>query len=297
MCMKRILIATMLLCFPLLADSATVTVNQEVPSASSSIPKGAQRIPMMRIALSASCDEDVTLTSLTLTHRGLGAAADLSRIYILEGQRRISRAHSISSKERTVDVRLRAFTIKRCTTRTIDVLTDFSADASVGAMHALSIVSANDVHAGDADIELQMLPVSAPAVTVPASSAVVEVEYLPLLGSVTYGANRTLARIKLTGDGDNQHITRIVLTNDGSARDTDLLNLSLETSRGEEIANVLPHLDGSLATFELNPAMLLEDNQTKMLLLKGDVRASRRRTIRFIIEEPSDILAEIRRGR
>ena len=44
--------------------------------------------------------------------------------------------------------------------------------------------------------------------------------------------------------------------------------------------------------FVLSPPLILKKNQTRLLELKADVRASRSRTIQLIIEEPGDIEAE-----
>lgn len=295
--MKRFLLACTVLCFPVVTSAARVTVEQAVPERSSSIPRGAQRVAMMHIKFAASCDDDVSINTLTLTHRGLGDVRDLSRVYVMEGLRRISRAQSISSRERTLDVRLSTFTIRKCTSRAITVMADLSAEAQIGSLHSLAILSSDDIQAGNADVEVAAVAALPANVTVPGQAATVSVEYANLNSPVTYGSNRTLARIRLTGDGEDQRITRIVLTNDGSARDADLQNLRLVTSRGEAVSPTIPQLDGDLAVFDLDPALSLDDNETKLIELKANVRASRARTIRFVIEEPSDIVAEIVRRR
>ncbi|MDD5623429.1 MAG: hypothetical protein PHI23_01825 [Candidatus Peribacteraceae bacterium] len=116
---------------------------------------------------------------------------------------------------------------------------------------------------------------------------------LPLTGSVTYGAGRIVARFTLTAEGTrNQRVEAMTLTNRGSARNADLQNLSLENGRGRRVTPVMSRLDGEHICFLFDPPLVLTPHQTQVLQVRADVRASRRRTIKFLLEEASDLLVE-----
>jgi hypothetical protein len=64
------------------------------------------------------------------------------------------------------------------------------------------------------------------------------------------------------------------------------------------VTPVLPSLEGDLAPFVFDPPLLLEHGNVYLIEVRADVRASRRRTIRLLVEEPEDVEArEAVRGR
>jgi hypothetical protein len=265
--------------------------------AQGSIPQGAQRVGMLTVSLAASCASDVSVASLDVRHSGLGSARDLARLYLMEGDRRVSRAAVPNDKAPTT-LRLRSFTVPACETRILTVAADVSASAAAAGEHRLSVEEVR------ADAPARILSAasssSAPRATVTpnASASTVAVEFLPVHTSVSYGANRTLARLRLQNDGRRaQSVSAIMFTNDGSARDADLQDLALYSSAGDRVSAVAAALDGSILRLELDPALVLDSRDEKVLELRGDVRASRKRTIEFAIEEPSDVEAAEARTR
>lgn len=267
-----------------------LTATVSVP-AQGSIPQGAQRVSMLTVALQASCASDVAVSSLEVRHGGLGSVRDLSRLYLMEGGRRASRG-AVPNDQAPTMLRLRGFTVDACGTRILTVAADFSASAAAAGEHRLTLeeVSAD---APARAIAAAASSSSVPRATItPGASAELSIEFLPVRTSVTYGANRTLARLRLENDGRRaQSVLAITFTNDGSARDADLQNLALYNSAGERISATAEVLDGSILRLELDPALHLESRDEKVLELRGDVRASRKRTIEFTIEEPSDVEA------
>lgn len=258
--------------------------------AQGSIPQGAQRVAMLTLSLSASCASDVALSSIDVRHGGLGSVRDLSRLYLMEGERRVSRG-AVPNDTAATTLRLRSFTVPACETRILTVAADISASAAAAGEHRLSVEEVR------ADAPAMILTVSSSprpraTVTPSVSASAIAVEFLPVRTSVTYGANRTLARLRLENDGRRaQSVSAITFTNDGSARDADLQNLALYNSSGERISDAVASMDGSILRLELDPALMLESRDEKVLELRGDVRASRKRTIEFTIEEPSDVEA------
>lgn len=254
-----------------------------------SVPHGAQRVGLIQLKLEAGCDEDAVIREVIIKHAGLGSSSDIERVYLADGNRRISSSESFSSYNHTAVLRPMNLTAKKCQERTIEVRGDFSADAADGGEHRL-IVSALRLSDGTL-IHPSISAATLTAKTVPETTETVTVEYLPLLHNVRFGAGKTVARLKLSADNQkDQLIGAITLINDGSAKDSDLQNLRLMNGQ-KVLSEILDHLDGSLARFALSQPLRIGRNTTVMLTVKADVRASAKRTIRFIVEEPSDIEA------
>lgn len=276
--------------FMLLALSVVPTLHVEVhPTDSGSFPRGAQRIEMMSMTLKAQCGSDIPITSITLTHQGLGALSDIENVYLMEGNRRVSGTHTFNSREPTLRIPLRGFEIPDCESREVRVMIDSSPDAAAGAEHALAVASSNDIETPSAEVSLLSASVK-PRRSTPASIGTIDVEYLDLRGPVRFGSNRMVGRFQLTADKEGDHtIVAITFTNTGKATDRDLQNLVLENNRGQKMSVKAESLDGDKVRLMLDPSLRLGKNEMKTLVLKADIRASRKKTIQFVIEEPSDI--------
>ncbi len=263
----------------------TITATVTVPPAAS-VPQGAQRVGMLNVSLKASCAADITISSFIVSHSGLGDVHDLSRLYVFNGLQRVSRG-AVPSDYAPATLRLRSFTLKACQTTNLVVAADFSPTAAAGGEHRLSL---REIVAS-APVTIILSTAKTPLTVTPhVGASTISAVFLPIHTSVLYGSNRTVARLRLTNDGsDTQDITSMTLTNDGSARDSDLQHLTLYSSASETISDTLATLDGSTARLWLTTPLRLEAHEERMIELHADVRASRRKTIDFILEEPSDI--------
>ena len=120
----------------------------------------------------------------------------------------------------------------------------------------------------------------------------IEVTYLPLLRRITYGPRRTVSRFTIKADEKHDHrIHAITLTNEGTARNFDLHNLVLPGSR------VTSYLSGDRVRIVFSPPLMLNKNQERLMTMKSDIRAGRRRTVKFVIDEPADIESSVIKGR
>ena len=271
-----------------LAAEASLAVAAR-PAPAAAVARGATRVPFLQLSFSASCAQDVDVSELTLRHRGLGDVADLERVYAWSDNVRASRA-AVLAREGLVTLRLRPFTVPACGTRQLWILGDFSPEAGVAAQHALVLESAADVRA-DAPVAMESASAAMPAAVAGGEvSGSVTVEMLDLPAELRYGRARTVARIRLKADGERPQLLRsITLTNDGSARDADLQNVVLQTARGDVLAGPVASLRGDAVTLALEEPLLLGRNDTVLLVVKADIRASKRRTVRLEVEEPSDV--------
>ncbi len=276
------------------AESFLSATVEAVPT-TGSIPQGAQRVGMLTVALAADCKADVTVTSLEVTHMGLGSARDLSRLYLLEGSQRISRGAAPSDKDPTT-LRLKAFTVPACGSRTLTVAADFSASAAAAGEHRLSLEAVEA--SAPVTIEAASARLIRATVTPSADTPQVTAAFLPVRTSQLYGGNRTLARVRLSNEGDHAVIvTAVTFTNDGSARDADLQDIALYASDGTRLSEAVEQLEGSIVRLDIDTVFRLDSRDEKVLELRGDVRASRKRTIEFIVEEASDVEAAAARRR
>lgn len=294
--MKRFLSSFLLLTLAatpaLAASDAQLTVTTS-PIATGSVPLGAQRIPMLSATMKASCDQNVHVRSITVAHAGLGASADISRVYAMEGNRRISRAAFIDSRTKVANIRFTPqMILKKCETRTIVIAMDLSASASPGSQHQLMIEFGTDI-IGTAEVTLEKEASASVVSAIPASSGSIEFTIVPTSSrNVLFGKDRTLLRFRLKATGaKDQLIDAITLRNDGSATDTDIINLRIAGADSETLSAITPSMDGSLIRITFDPPLKIGRNEQRLMTLRGDVTASRRRTIDLELSEPSDIEA------
>ena len=294
--MKSVLVGMATLAMAPTPSLATITT----PSGSAvngSIARGAQRVPVLSITVEASCNTaPVRVTSLTVTHAGLGASTDIARVYVLLGFARITRSFPLPAHGEPLVLPLRNLTLSACESRNLTLAVDFSSDASIASEHVFSVTN---VDAGKASVSYVSSKQDA-TLNVGASGtpAMVAAELLPVLTPVSYGSQRTIARLSLQGTGGkDQRVTAITLTNNGSASDDNLQNLAWFLRTGEKISDAIPQLQGRIARITFDPGLLLQGRDTKLIELRADVRASRKKTIRWSMEEPSDVEATVVRTR
>jgi hypothetical protein len=274
---------------PALASQLSLFVTV-TPVDRGSVPLGAQRIPVSALHLQASCTGDVHISSLTVKHAGLGNASDILRVYVMQDGKRISRALSVSAKN-SVMLRINT-TVAACKTSDVGLFMDLSKTAEAGSEHRFDVLSLQ----ADGSVVLQK-GTSAPPLRVTPSSPEpsLQVDFRPVLTDVSYGDGRILARVLLTGTQADQRILSITFTNDGSAAKSDLQNLYLETADRTRLSKPVPQMDGKTVHIDLVPPLILGRGESKLLYLRGDVRASRTHTIEWTIDLPSDISTELAR--
>jgi len=285
-------IALSLIPVQLLAASAQVMVVQ-TPSAIGSVPQGAQRVAFLQLEISASCAAPATVREITLLHEGLGSMSNIERVYLTDGRRRLTRGRTIDESDSTVRLKfIPVLKLAACASRTLFVAADFASDAAPSGEHRMSIELHTDVLADGAFVTITGKKEAAPAVVRPKSVGAVTVTFLNLTSPLRYGGNRTLARFRLEADGQtDQEIHSILLTNDGKAIDEDLQNLRLQNRKGIVLTDIAAAMEGNAVRLMFNPPLRLDRNDEILLDVKGDIRASNRRTVRFGVEEPSDLEA------
>ncbi|MFA7681933.1 MAG: hypothetical protein WCX61_02795 [Candidatus Peribacteraceae bacterium] len=276
-----------------------LTVDVHGVTAERGVPPGAQRVPMLELTLSASCEADIRVASLTVQRRGLGSREDIDAVYLMSGTDRVSNAQSIANRDGTVQLRTTGLFIEACTSKTFVVAVDFSENAAIAGEHRFIFVGPRGVDAGDATVRVRYGDTVSRVVrrTAGLSIGIISVENLRVFTSPTWGSQRILARLQLESDGRDDHaISAITLTNNGSARDRDLQNLFIQAGQGMASQRIVT-MDDDHVRFVFDPSLLLQKHTRRILVVRGDVRASRSRTIDFVVEENSDIEATPVRSR
>ncbi|NOS66794.1 MAG: hypothetical protein HOO67_00265 [Candidatus Peribacteraceae bacterium] len=275
-------------------DATPLLTVQELSRPNGSVPLGAQRVALLTLRATASCAADVRIASLTLEHRGLGSPQDIAGVYVFQNGARRSRSAVPSGKKGIATLHLRGITVPACKTMSIDILGDISSNAAASGEHAFSLVWSGNVVTDPVVPVTLNLAGEAASRTIPVGPSIgsVTAESLSLPNTLSYGSARTVARLRLTARGSDQLITAITFVNDGSARDAELQNLFLETSGHSRLSPTTASLDGDRVRIELQPPLLVKRNEVRLVQLLGDIRASRRKTVRLIIQQASDIEAD-----
>lgn len=262
-----------------------------------SVPVGAQRVQMLQLELRSSCSASVNLSSIVLRHVGHGAVSDIDRIYGYADGSRATRT-STFRRDGVVTLYFRNFAIPQCASRTLDIVADFATDASPAGEHAVTLSQASDV-AADPSARIFLGSAVKMGLVRPTGRTIgsVTVELLDLLLHPRFGDDQVVARFLLKGGDRDQEVSAMTFTNDGSARNGDLVDLAVTTTTGTRLSNRAAALSGDKVRLEFVEPFVLGRNQSRMLQLRADVRASSKRTLRFHVEEPSDVEARPARYR
>lgn len=282
---------------PASAQSASLEVTQR-PLSIGTAARGSQRVGMLDLTFKAGCDGDAVLETLTVHHRGLGDSNDIARIYALQDGRRITRSRSFDTKNRTAELRFRGMTIPACDEATLTIAADIASDAEVSGEHALSLRTPSDITLASGEATLRSASSSLSVRTAPVSKGVITASYPDLRGNtIRFGKNRLVGRIKLEADRESDHfIHAITITNDGKAREADLSNIGFFAGDGTKLSSV-SSMKADAIHFLFKDPIVLRKNQSRQFEIRASVNASRRKTVRLLIEEPGDIEAEEKAGR
>ncbi len=271
----------------------TVISNQV---ANGSLPKGATNVPVLFLRLSASCDADIQVSSLTVLDRGLGASNDIRSLSLTEDAKRIGRSKSLDSSTHSAHFTLpSSFTIKRCTERARMLTATIERDALTSGERGVQLTtltsSAKQMTFSEEDGESSSLIIR------PKTAGQIRVQFLSTRERLSYGRRDTVARIQMSADAVSDHIIdSILLTNEEDARDANVENLALDTRTGQPLTLYKKSMKGREVLLHFDPPFVLERSQTVVLLLKADMKSSSRK-VRFIIKEEGDIKARETRQR
>jgi hypothetical protein len=243
------------------------------------------------LKLQADCTGDVSVSSITVHHQGLGSSEDIKGVYLMSGVRRLSRVVTIARSTQTAVLRMQSFLVTACSQVDVDVYMDMTSSAASGGEHRFVLQGSSDI-AATGRVDVQSDGSSGTVRTTPSNHGSIAVTYLNLPRRLVYGADQIVGRVMLDASGHfPQAIHFITFTNDGKARNSDLQNVWIGNNKGEHLTQTALSLSEDRVRFVFDPPFVMEQNGRAILNVHADIRASRSQTIRMLIEEPSDIEA------
>ncbi|MAE68569.1 hypothetical protein CL635_02060 [bacterium] len=259
-------------------------------AATASVPPDARRVEMLRLRMEADCSGDASITTISVQRRGLGANSDIESLYVVHRGQRISRARSVARRDGSVDLNVRDFRIPACEEEDVLVIADFSPDAAPAGEHRLELRSV-DAGGTTVRIDYRVGDFTRTRKTAGRALGQISVNYLNLTRRVRYGNRQIVSRFTVQADSRDNHLLRAVtFTNNGSASNADMQDLYIDF-RNRRISSLVPQMNGDTVRLEFDPPFFLKKNHKLKFALRADVRASRSRTIQFVVEEAADLEA------
>src|SRR3989338_4419315 len=242
---------------------------------------------------------DVTVTTMKFTKSGISADAEVCSAYLYDADSGdyLAQYSGLGSGVLTFTNSSGLFTVKAGQTRNIDLRLDVSSSASNNHTMAWGLGAAADVTSKATSVSgsfpsttnaMTFVTVSDPAIATLPATAVATGD------SANAGTTGYLAgSFTLKASNSSVLLDRIVLTQNGSMiSSTDVSNIKLVTTGGQQICAVLPNLnaDGK-GTFAMSPAYEIPSGQTIQVNVYADILAGVNRTMKFNVLNLRDVQA------
>jgi hypothetical protein len=251
-----------------------------------SLPRNATGVNMVKFDLRNSGSSAMTVDSLTVRRQGLGVAGDIAKVYVYEGNDRLTTDRSINATSNEATFSGLNLTLAAGETKSLWIAADI-ANTTVGNVNNLSIVSVN---AGS--IMAAGLPVSGPSFTwTGATVGGVTVDKNALTTKPKAGQNGAkLVEFKLTAAVEDILINKVALYYNGTVSRTNISNLVLKQA-GLTVASVSGLSTKDQATFVFSNPFSIEKGNSRTFEVFADIGGSARSTenVSFYVDQPADI--------
>ncbi|MDO8743238.1 MAG: peptidoglycan-binding domain-containing protein [Candidatus Azambacteria bacterium] len=242
---------------------------------------------------------DVTVTTMKFTKSGISADAEVGSAYLYDADSGdyLAQYSGLGSGILTFTNSSGLFVVKAGMTKNIDLRLDVSSSASNNHTMAWGLNAAADVTSNASSVS-GAFPSSTNAMTfVTVSDPAIATLTATTVGtgdSVNAGTTGYLAgSFTLKASNSSVLLDRMVVTQNGSMiSSTDVANVKLVTTGGQQIGAVLPNLnsDGK-GTFVMSPAYEIPSGQTIQVNVYADILAGVNRTMKFNILNLRDVQA------
>ncbi len=252
---------------------------------------GGQRASVLGIRLTAGSTA-AQVDSLVLRRSGIAADGDLDNMYLFDGMEQLAQVQSVSKGVATFAKSGGLLTVPANTSKDLMVKVDLNKDASAGITIGWSLASSDVTSTADS--------VSGSATGKNHTVAVVtDLGFLDV-ANISPAAADTIDpqndydawRFRLDANSQDMLVESLTVTNVGSTDDDDLQNVELWYS-GTQLGSTLGTLDNGTATFDLtgmdNGGFLITSGQQRQLTIRADIAGGTNRTIRFGVQEQTDI--------
>ena len=269
-----------------------VSVSSKNPMGDS-VPKGANGVTMVSLDLTASCDDSVSLTDLTILHGGLGATGDIDGVYASMAGSRVSRKRTLDIKAQTATLHFSSpVTVAACKTVTLDLMADFTTTAASSGEHNLEVELPSDVMSNAKSVKgnfplkgktFKISSVTSGSMTIDdrtVSPSTVKVgDTAALIGKFEFSANSV----------EDQTIYSVTLQNDGSTGDGDFENVRIARADGTVLTNTASTTKGDYVTLVFNPPFVVRSSDKVTLSVLADIVGGATDSIKMLVEETSDV--------
>ena len=256
-------------------------------AASATIPAAADSVPVATYKLTAT-DGDVTVSQMIFRLGGVGATANISNVYLYEGNDRLTNARSINATTREVTLSpSNDLVIEDGETTYITVRIDVAAAATTTAGDTVyfSLVDASDVTT-DSDVSGNF-PVSSNTMTFSDTSAgTLTVTKNGSISNPTVGEEgATIAKVKFAAATEGASLEQVMFDVDNAAD-----HENFELYNGSELL-ALGSADGKKVTFVFATPLVIAKGDSETLTMKADIGGETSDVLAVAIEESSDVMA------
>lgn len=259
------------------------------------VPRGAVGVVMASLDLTASCDDDVTLSEITVLHEGFGTSADIDGVYASIDGGRVTRKRTIDSEDQTADLRFsQELTVPACGTKTVDIVADFNSTATVSGEHNFAVELPTDFQSNAQDVEGNF-PLRGNSFRIAAvTSGKVTVTYRTVTpNEVDIGDTaKVVGKFEVAANSvEDQTIYSVTLEQNGSASDADIANVFIRRTDGTVLTNKASGPSGDYVTLVFDPPFTVLEGDNITLEVVADVVGGAADTIIMQFEETSDLFA------
>ncbi|MFH1670623.1 MAG: hypothetical protein ABIA92_03475 [Patescibacteria group bacterium] len=259
------------------------------------VPKGAVGVVALSVDLTASCDDSVTIESMTILHEGFGASSDINGVYAAINGARVTRKRTIDAEDQTADLRFASpLVLDPCETVTIDVVIDFESTAAASSEHNLVVELPSDVF-GNAKEVTGNFPIRGNTFRIAAiTSGTVSLTYRTVspdeieIGDKGVVVGKWEVSVDSTED---QTFYSMTLEQNSSASDGDFVNIAIRRTDGTILTNTVAQTVGDFVTLVFDPPFTVLEGDKVTLEMITDIVGGAGDSIIMHFEESSDLFA------
>jgi hypothetical protein len=243
-----------------------VALSSDTPAATT-VPSGATGVVATKFNVTASNDGAIVLDSMVVTRSGIGDEAMIDKVYLYEGNSRLTTGRSISDSTQTASFSNINYTVAAGTTKTLSIVMDVASSAS--GEHMLGIASASAIDASGATVS-GSFPVRGNKMTL-SSTAIGQVDVEENDTATDYTvysgeSNVEIAKFNVSiNSTENAAVESLTFYNAGR----DVVE-NLELYRGSEMV-ATGVVSGDYITFELTTPYEMEKGNTAQFTIMADI--------------------------
>jgi len=271
---------------PVAAEGLTVALATDTP-ASAVIPSSATGVEFAKFAFSTDSGT-ATINSLVVHRYGVGAAAELTNVYLYDGASRLTGGRSVNADTQNVTFSNLSVAVSS-TPKTLTVKADTAASST--GVHGFEIVSSGNITTTETVTISGTFPVKANQMTLSASAAgtATVAETTASLSAYLGESAAEVAKFRITAGARDITVRGITLTQGGVISNSDLTNFVLKRGT-EELATADAIDSNDRLVLTLDSDYRIDAGVAKVFSLYADIIGGKTTdNIKFYVEETTDV--------